>query len=150
MSADEHKPKKSLNKKPLWQNLFLCAENWKNNAEFELFEIEFLQDLIDSHFAQLIEQENLDELRELQKDVLEASQETQQLIQQIDVHIHHIAEIIDAPFTYDATVLKTAHQLLEDSTSDISKKHKTIKITTFNMIKDIFQHDRPPFTWNYY
>lgn len=149
MSADEHKPKGSTNKKTIMQNLFFCAENWKNNAEFELFEIEFLQDLIDSNFAQLIEQENFDELRELQRDVLEASQETQQLIQQIDVHMHHITQIIDAPFTYDASVLKTAHQLLEDSTSDISKKHKTIKITTFNMIKDIFRHDRPTFIWNY-
>jgi hypothetical protein len=149
VSTDEQNPQELPNQETTWQNLFLWAENWKNDAEFELFEIQFLKDLIDSNFINLLDQENLDELRELQKDVLKASQEGQNLIKQIDAHMHQIAEIIDAPFTYDASVLGATHQLLQDSSSTLSKKHKIIKITTFNMIKDIFQHDRPPFTWNY-
>jgi hypothetical protein len=143
------RPKGEYIKDATWQDLYALTEQWKNNLDFQLFEIEFLQNLIETYFVKLLVQQNLDELRELQRDLYQAKNQSKRLLQNIEVHKRHIVKIIDEPFTFDASLFRTEHELLEDDTSEFLKMHKTMKITTFNMVKDILQDEKPKSIWKY-
>lgn len=144
-----NRPKGQYIQEASWQDLYKLTEEWKNNLEFQLFEIEFLQNLIKRYFVELLDQENLDELRELQKDLYQYENQSKLLLENIDVHLNHIVKVIDEPFTFDASVFRREHELLEDDTSVFLIKHNTMKLTAFKMVKDSLQNEDPKFVWKY-
>jgi hypothetical protein len=140
-----NKPKGQYIQEALWQDLYELAQQWKNTLEFQLFEIEFLQNLIDRYFVDLLLEENLDELREIQRDLYQSENKSKILLERIDVHLNHITKTIETPDTFDALQFRNDHELLEDHTTASTRIHKTMKITTFKMIEDVLQNDTPKF-----
>ena len=144
-----NRPKGQYIQEASWQDLYKLTEEWKNNLDFQLFEIEFLQNLIKTYFVELLDQENLDELRELQKDLYQYENQSKLLLENVDVHLSHIVKVIDEPFTFDASAFRQEHELLEDNTSALLIKHNTMKLTAFKMVKDSLQNEDPTFVWKY-
>lgn len=143
MNNYRNRPKDNYIQLAEWRDLYTLTEEWKSNLEFELFEVEFLLNLVKTYFDQLLNEENLDELRELQRDLYHAENQSKLLIENCYTHLNHIAKIIDNPNKLSDSKFRNEHQVLEDDTSVFLMKHKTMKRTAFRMIKDILQNDAP-------
>lgn len=143
------RPKGNYIQEATWQDLYILSENWKSNVEFQLFEIGFLERLIETNFVKLLLLENLDELRELQRDLFYAKNESKTLLKQIESHLNHIVDILDEPFKYDASFFRDEHENLEDNISEFINKQKTIRYIVFKMTKDVLESEKSKFIWKY-
>ena len=149
MHSYRNRPKGNYIQEASWQDLYILAENWKNNLEFQLFEIEFLQRLIETYFVKLLLCKNLDELREIQKDLSQANNETKDLLQRIQLYLNHIVDILDDPIKYDASIFRDELAQLEDAISRFIAMQKTLKFTVFKLTKGVLENEKPTFFWKY-
>ncbi len=149
MSNYRSRPKGDYAQEAGWQDLYKLTERWQNNLEFQLYEIEFLERLIDTHFAKLLLLENLDEIRELQRDLYHSKNQSEALAQRIQRHLSHITDIIDEPFKYDGSIFRDEHEQLEDDVTEFITEQKVIKLTVFKMTKGVLENEKPKFIWKY-
>jgi len=149
MSNYRSRPKGDYIREAAWQDLHKLTEQWQNNLEFQLYEIEFLERLIETYFVKLLLQENLDELRELQRDLYHAKNQSEVLLQSIQTHLNHIIDVIDEPFKYDGSIFRDEHEQLEDDVTEFITKQKVIKLTVFKMTKDVLENEKSKFFWKY-
>ena len=149
MSNYRNRPKGDYIQEAEWQDLFILTERLQGNLEFQLYEIEFLERLIDTYFVKLLLQENLDELRELQMDLHQSKNEALKLLKRIQLHLVHIADIINEPFKCDRSIFRNEHEGLEDQISEFTTNQKVVQVTVFNMTKDVLENESPKFIWKY-
>jgi len=149
MSNYRSRPKGDYAQEAAWQDLYKLTERWQKNLEFQLYEIEFLERLIDTHFAKLLLLENLDEIRELQRDLYHTKNQSEALVQRIQRHLNHITDIIDEPFKYDSSIFRDEHEQLEDDVTEFITEQKVIKLTVFKMTKGVLENEKPKFIWKY-
>ena len=145
MSNYRNRPKGDYIQEAAWQDLHILSERWQNNLEFQLFEIEFLENLIETYFVKLLLQQNLDELRELQRDIYQAKSQSKVLLQRINTHLNHIADILDEPSKYDGSTFRIEHEQLEDDVSEFIINQKVVRLIIFKMTKEVLQSEKPKF-----
>lgn len=144
-----NRPKGDYIQKATWQDLFRLTERWQDTIEFQLYEIEFLNSLIDTYFVKLLVQENLDELRELQIDLYRAKNQSENLLQHIQVHLSHIADILDEPYKYGNSIFRKEHEHLENNVTEFINNQKIIRFTVFKMTQDVLESEKPKYIWKY-
>ncbi|WP_323789553.1 hypothetical protein [Psychroserpens sp.] len=149
MSNYRNRPKGDYIQEAAWQDLYKLAERWQDNLKFQLYEIKFLERLIDTYFIKLLLQENLDELRELQIDLHQSKNQSLKLLEDIQMHLNYIAEMLIEPYKLDRSTFRVEHELLEDDVSEFTVNHKIIQFTVFKMTKDVLENEKPNFIWKY-
>ena len=149
MSNYRNRPKGNYIQEATWQELYMLTESWKNDLEFYLLDIKFLERLVDTYFVKLLMNQNLDELRELQRDLYEEKKQCERLLQRIQIHFTHIIDLIDDPSIYDALIFRTEHELFEDEISEFKVMLKAVRYTVFNMTKDVLESEKPKYIWKY-
>jgi len=149
MSNYRRRPKGNYIQDASWKDLYNLAESWKNDIEFHLFEVDFFECLIETHFIKLLLLQNLDELRELQRDLFETRKRCKHIIQHIKTHLDHIVDIMDEPFCYNVVDFRADNEQLEDEASEFIASLKTVRYTVFKMTKSVLESEKPKFIWKY-
>ena len=149
MSNYRSRPKGNFIQEATWEELYILTESWKNDLEFYLLDIKFLERLVDTYFVKLLTNQNLDEIRELQSELLERKNQCENLLKRIQVHFAHIVDLIDNPFMHDALVFRAEHELLEDEVSEFKVMLKAIRYAVFNITKDVLESEKPKYIWKY-
>lgn len=149
MNNYRNRPKGDYIQEATWQDLYILTEGWQSNLEFQLYEIEFLERLIETYFVNLLLQENLDELRELQIDLYKAKNQSKKISKRIKTHLSHIADILDEPFKFDGSIFRDEHQQLEDDVAEFILNQKVVRLTVFTMTKDVLENEKPKFILKY-
>ena len=149
MSDYRNRPKGNFIQEASWQELYMLTESWKNDLEFYLLDIRFLVRLVDTYFVKLLINQDLDELRELQRELLELNKQCENLLKHIKIHFTHIVDLIEDPFIYDASVFRTEHELLEEEISEFRKMLKVVRYAVFVLSKDVLGNEKPKCIWKY-
>ena len=149
MNNYRSRPKGNYIQEATWQELYMLTENWKNDLEFYLLDIEFLERLVDTYLVKLLTNQNFDELRELQGELLERKKQCKKLLNYIQIHFSHIVDLIDNPIVYDALVFRAEHELLEEEISEFKIMLKAVRYTVFNMTKGVLESEKPLYIWKY-
>ncbi len=149
MNNYRSRPKGNYIQEATWQELYMLTENWKNDLEFYLLDIEFLERLVDTYFVKLLANQNFDELRELQGELLERKKQCKKLLNCIQIHFSHIVDLIDNPIVYDALVFRAEQELMEEEISEFKIMLKAVRYTVFNMTKDVLESEKPKYIWKY-
>lgn len=149
MSNYRKRPKGNYIQEATWQELYMLTESWKNDLEFYLLDIDFLERLVDTYFVKYLTNQNFDEIRELQRELLERKNKCKNLLKRIQIHFEHIVDLIDEPLMYDASIFRTEHELLEDEISEFILMLKAIKYAVFNTTKDVLESEKPKYIWKY-
>ena len=146
MSDFRKRPKGSYIHEADWQQLYLLAENWKSELEFYNDDLKFLHHLIDKYFMWISKKENIDLVREIEVGLLEMDNQCGALLNRVNKHLHHLAELIDNPFAYDSHKFRTEHGQLEDELTkfvkDFRKNRKEVFAITEYVIdgEEIAKH----------
>ena len=149
MSNYRNRPKGDYLRDAKWQDLHELTDEWQGDLEFQLYEIDFLDSLIDTYFVKLLVQENLDELRELQIDLYKAKTQSEKLLERINKHLNHIGELLSKSSKIDDLVFRFEHERLEDDISQFMANQKVTKFTVLKMTKDVLENEKPNFIWKY-
>jgi hypothetical protein len=104
-----------------WQDLYLLTEHWKSDILFYADDLKFLRHLIDKYFIWITKKENIDVVREAEVNLMEADKQCASLLNRIDIHSTHLAELIDDPFRYDSYLFRSEHGTLEDDLTNFRK-----------------------------
>ena len=138
MSDIRSRPKGDFIQEADWQKLYILTEHWKSDLEFYNDDLKFLYHLIDKYFMWISKKENIDIVREIEVGLLEMDSQSSMLIQEVNKHLHHLAELIDNPFAYDSHKFRAEHENLEDElvtfVKDFKKNRKEVFTITEHVI----------------
>ena len=149
MSDYRNRPKGNFIQEASWQELYMLTESWKNDLELYSLDVKFLELLVDTYFVKLLMNQNLDELRELQRELYKLNEQCENLLKLIKIHFTHIVDLIDEPLLYDALVFRTEHELLEEEISEFGRKIKAVRYAVFIFTKDVIENEKPKYIWKY-
>ena len=149
MSDYRNRPKGNFIQEASWQDLYMLTESWKNDLEFYSLDVKFIELLVETYFVKFLINQNLDDLRELQRELLELNKQCENLLKRIKIHFTHIVDLIEDPFIYDASVFRTEHELLEEEISEFIKMLKVVRCAVFVISKDVLGNEKPKRIWKY-
>lgn len=138
MNNFRNRPKGRYIHESNWQQLYVLTEHWKSDLEFYNDDLKFLHRLIDKYFIWMSKKENIDLVRDIEIGLLEMDNQSSMLLQEVNKHIHHLAELIDNPLAYDSQIFRTEHEKLEDDLAafvkDFRKNRKEVFMVTEHVI----------------
>ena len=149
MSNYRNRPKGQYIFEANWKDLYILTERWQNDLELQCYEIEFLERLIETYFVKLLLRENIEVIRELQRDLFLAKNRVKKLLQQIEAHLSQIINLLNEPFKFDILIFRYEHEQLEDQISQFIKNQNVVRYTVFKITKDILNNEKPKFIWKY-
>jgi hypothetical protein len=149
MSNYRSRPKGNYIQEAGWKDLLKLTKNWKSDLVFYKYDLKFLEQIIDVHFVKLLLSEDLNELRELQKDIKLSIIQCEILLKRIPIHLSHLTSLVKDNDIYDSYVFRSEHEKFEDDISECIDSLRVIRIMTFSMIKDVLEEEKPKFIYKY-
>ena len=131
-----------LDLKATWQELYIITKHWKDDIQFYKDDLKFLQHLINKYLIWITEKENLDKVMEIGKNLLITTKKCNQLIDTIDKHLTHLADLNKNPFIYDYHLFETEHELLENKISDFMKLFRKNKKVAFAITEYVIDNEK--------
>lgn len=127
------------------QELYTLTEHWKSDLLFYRDDLKFLRHLVDNYFIWIKNQENLESVRKVGEAILKSSRECDELRENVNKHLSHLAGIIDESIKNDSKKFRTEHGELED---DIARFIKNVRnnrkhlftITEYIMDSESLEH----------
>jgi hypothetical protein len=130
-----------------WDELYILLEHWRNDVAFYLFDIKFIETLIEYHFSQLLEYENLDELRELQLEIFQLKNQCKYITERIELNLKSIVKIIDKKYKHDTNAFRIENEQLEDDIIEFINNERASKQVLFSMIKNVLENEKSKKIW---
>ena len=149
MESYRNRPKGRYIQEASLKDLYMLTKSWRDNLEFCLFEIEFLEQLIESCFVKLLFNEDLEELVDLRRELSETKNQSKSIQNCIQVQLHHNVDIIDNPLNYDASIFRFEHGVLEDRITELLKILKILKYVVFRITRNVLESNKPKHIWRY-
>ncbi|TGV04347.1 hypothetical protein [Flavivirga rizhaonensis] len=147
MNNLKNRPKGNYIQEASWEALYLLIENWKKDLEFYFFDIKFLENLIESHFSELLVCQNLDELRELKIEVFELQNQCEYILKCVQNNLDSIVDIVNNKFIHDTAQFRIESKHLEDNIQVFITNERELRRTIFSMIKDVFEGKKSKNVW---
>ncbi|EPR72330.1 hypothetical protein ADIWIN_2500 [Winogradskyella psychrotolerans RS-3] len=139
MNNFRNRPKDNYIHEANWEQLYVLTEHWKSDILFYKDDLRFLHHLIDNYFLWLSKRENIDLVQEIEVKLLLVDKQSDALVERLDKHLHHLAELIDDPFVFVADTFRNEHELLEDDLAqfvkDFRNNRKEVFLLTEHIIK---------------
>lgn len=122
--------------------MYIITEHWISDVDFFNDELEFFNGLVDKHFPTFVEQENLSRTLGLATLLPEIQKKNSQLRSDLNLHLKHLADVIEEPFSHDANVCKNEHGRFEARMSDFVKEFRSVKKETFALSKVVLHSEK--------
>ncbi len=133
MNDFRSRPKDKYIQEADWQKLYTLTEHWKSDLQFYNDDLKFLHHLIDRYFMWISKKESIDMVREIEVGLLEMDNRCGALLNRINKHLHHLAELIDNPFAYDSHQFRKEHEQLEDDLTEFVKNFRKNRKEVFTI-----------------
>lgn len=133
MSNFRNRPKDQYIHEADWQQLYVLTEQWKSDLSFYNDDLKFLHHLIDKYFMWISKKEHIDMVREIEVGLLKIDDQCGNLLQRATKHLHHLAELIDNPFTYDSHKFRREQEQLENDIATFVKDFRSNRKEVFTV-----------------
>lgn len=125
-----------------WQEVYTLTKHWHSDIEFYAYEVNFLYTLIDKYFIWLEDDENVNRVEQLRKELRTMKITMTELNRAIQVHLKHINALLENAFIYDEHTFKDEHTILEKKLSNFANDYKTIKKQVFECTENILNSEK--------
>ncbi|WP_178985575.1 hypothetical protein [Winogradskyella helgolandensis] len=139
MNDFRNRPADNYISKATWKQLFVLTEHWKSDLLFYNDDLKFLHHLIDKYFMWISKKENIELVQEIEVSLIKMDKKTTLLMERIDKHLHHLAELIDDPFVFVADTFRKEHQLLEDDLVQFLKDFRKNRKDVFKITEHLIE-----------
>ena len=139
MNDFRNRPKDNYIHEADWEQLYVLTEHWKSDLLFFRDDLRFLHHLIDKYFLWISKKENIDKVRDIEVNLLEIDKQCDSLLEKTSKHLHHLAELIDDPFTYVSDKFRDEHEILEDELAQFVKDFRKNRKEVFTITEHIIE-----------
>ncbi|TYB79512.1 hypothetical protein [Bizionia myxarmorum] len=137
MNDFRYRPKDNYIQEATWEQLYVLTEHWKSDILFYKDDLRFLHHLIDKYFMWISKKENIDMVSAIEVGLIEMDKKCVSLLESLDKHLHHLAELIDDPFIFVADTFRVEHEGLEDNLSQFLKDFRKNRKEVFAITEHI-------------
>ena len=120
-----------------WKELFVLTEHWASDLAFYGDDLRFLHHLLRGYYMWLFMEERADKGSEVARRLEELEARRDALARQTQMHLTHLAGLIDDPFKYDSHEFRKEHAELEEEISHFVKDFRTCKAEAFAISKNL-------------
>jgi len=124
-----------------WEELYILTKYWKSDLLFYRDDLNFLDNLIDKYLIWISNKKDSEAVRNIDNSILETAKKCVDLLQRVDKHLKHLANLIDDPFKYDSHQFRAEHQRLEDDITNFVKDFRKNRIEVFEVTKLVIESD---------
>lgn len=125
-----------------WQQLYILTEHWKSDLLFYKDDLKFLDHLIDKYFIWISKKENIDLVRDIELNLLEIYKQSTSLLKRVNKHLHHLAELVDAPYKYDSNLFRREHKQLENDIANYVISFRKNRKETFAITEHVIDSEK--------
>lgn len=136
------RPKSDYLHKASFEDLYILTEHWKSDIEFYRDESRFLRILVDKYFIWLIKDGNIEKVQLLSNKLSKIIEQKKGLYNKLNLHLKHLEELIDNPFSHDENVFRDDHEKLENELTEFIRNFKAIKKEVFSMTEHVIEDEK--------
>ncbi|AOW20689.1 hypothetical protein [Urechidicola croceus] len=133
---------KSQTEEEVWNELYIISEHWKSDLLFYKDDLRFLFHLINKYIIWITKDENLDKIKEIQKDLFQVTEICESMLTKLSKHLVQLGTVIDKESTIDSRVFIVEHEHLEDEMSSFLKSFRLIKKDTFEITEYLIDNEK--------
>ena len=137
----KRKSKTDFNWEAQWQQLYILSEHSYSDLHFYKDDLRFLYALIEKYFMKLNHNGNLDEMREIAKELSEENKACEELLDKTALHLKQLAGLIDAPYKYDSHHVRDEHEKLNNEIEDFIIKFRKNKKEIFGITEKVMKKE---------
>ncbi|MFO7673507.1 MAG: hypothetical protein R6V74_07360 [Lutibacter sp.] len=124
-----------------WEALYILTKHWKTDLLFYRDDLNFLDNLIDKYLIWISNKKDSETVRKIDNSILETAKKCNDLLQRVDKHLTHLANLMEDPFKYDSHQFRAEHQQLEDDITNFVKAFRTNRKEVFEVTKMVIDSD---------
>lgn len=124
-----------------WEELYILTKHWKSDLLFYSDDLNFLDNLIDKYLIWISNKKDSESVRNIDNSILETAKKCTDLLQKVDTHLIHLANLMEDPFKYDSHLFRVEHQQLEDEITNFVKAFRNNRKEVFEVTKMVIDSD---------
>ena len=124
-----------------WEELYILTKHWKSDLLFYRDDLNFLDNLIDKYLIWISNKKDSEAVRNIDNSILETAKKCTDLLQRVDTHLTHLANLMEDPFKYDSHRFRAEHQLLENDITNFVKVFRNNRKEVFEVTKMVIDSD---------
>src|SRR4030066_1289816 len=124
-----------------WEELYILTKHWKSDLLFYRDDLNFLDNLIDKYLIWISNKKDSEAVRNIDNSILETAKKCTDLLQRVDKHLTHLANLMEDPFKYVSHQFRAEHQKLEDDIINFVKAFRTNRKEVFEVTKMVIDSD---------
>ena len=131
----------ALNLSPEARQYYISGTRWQADFLFIKAEMEFCRQLMDKWFAQLLNPEYIDQLKQLSVKLVELEREADELSKQLDNHLYQLPLNSGGTFPDTTERLADTHVRLEQLITSFTGDYRTLKRQLFSLVSKASKTD---------
>ncbi len=124
-----------------WEELYILTKHWKSDLLFYRDDLSFLDNLIDKYLIWISNKKDSEAVRKIDNSILKTAKKCTNLLQRVDKHLSHLANLMEDPFKYDSHQFRAEHQQLEDDITSFVKAFRINRKEVFEVTKMVIDSD---------
>ncbi len=127
-----------------WQELYILTDHWKSDLNFYKDDLRFLHHLIDKYIIWITKDDNLNLVKNIQKNLFEIRNKSMDLMKELTTHQGNLGLMVENPVQSSNPQFEKDHEVLEDKISKFVKLFRSNRKEVFNITEYIIDSEELP------
>ena len=127
-----------------WQELYILTDHWKSDLNFYKDDLRFLHHLIEKYIIWITKDDNLNLVKNIQKNLFEIRNEGIDLMKEVISHQSNLGLMVENPVQSSNPQFVKDHEALEDKISKYVKSFRSNRKEVFKITEYIIDSEKLP------
>ncbi len=142
MNDFRKRPKGKYIQNANWSELYVLTEHWKSDLNFYKDDLRFLKFLINKYFIWLTIEENVKEVKSIEKSLHDTEVICNNLIEKVKKHLIQLGDLSENTNLESARIFRIEHEHLEDEISEFVKSFRINRKKVFKITEHIVDSEK--------
>jgi hypothetical protein len=127
-----------------WQELYILTDHWKSDLDFYKDDLRFLHHLIDKYIIWITKDDNLNLVKDIEKNLFEIKKKSLDLMKELSTHQENLGLMVENPVQSSNPQFLKDHEVLEEKVSNFVKLFRSNRKEVFKITEYIIDSEELP------
>ncbi|WP_019670364.1 hypothetical protein [Eudoraea adriatica] len=127
-----------------WQELYILTDHWKSDLDFYKDDLRFLHHLIDKYIIWITKDDNLNLVKDIEKNLFEIKKKSVDLRKELSTHQGNLGLMVENPVQSSNPQFLKDHEVLEEKVSNFVKLFRSNRKEVFKITEYIIDSEELP------
>ena len=127
-----------------WQELYILTDHWKSDLDFYKDDLRFLHHLIDKYIIWITKDDNLNMVKDIEKNLFEIKKKSMDLMKELSIHQGNLRLMVENPVHSSNPQFLKDHEVLEEKVSNFVKLFRSNRKEVFKITEYIIDSEELP------